>query len=237
MPAELASARLMAAAPLPHPQQDPTATKDKAKAILDQPQFRGVQPSWFQKAVQWIGDHLARALGGLFGGGSGSLIAWVIILGLLAGVVLVIVFVGRTVRREPERDEPEARVEIRRTASDWRAEAEALEAKGDWKGALRCRYRALVAELIARRLVRDMPGRTTGEYRADVRSSLPDAGPGFTGATELFERAWYGDRPTGPDESRRFDELARGVVDQARRASAPAAPSSESDEDRELAAP
>jgi hypothetical protein len=37
----------------------------------------------------------------------------------------------------------------------------------------------------------------------------------FGGATELFERAWYGDRPTGAHENARFRELADQVVDRA----------------------
>ncbi len=231
---------LLGAAPLPKPQQDPATTKAKATAILNQRQFRAAKPSWFTQVLRWIGDHLLHGVGNLVGGGPGVAIAWVVILACVIGVIVLLVFVGRTVQPEPERGEPEARVELRRTAADWRAEAEALEAKGDWKGALRCRYRALVGELVIRRLVRDLPGRTTGEYRADVAASLPEAGAEFGGASELFERAWYGDRPTGPDESRRFDALAEGVVSTAGRASRPGAapePPDAPDPDRDLVAP
>ena len=35
-------------------------------------------------------------------------------------------------------------------------------------------------------------------------------------AAELFDRAWYGNRPTGPEEAERFRELARRVEEQAR---------------------
>jgi hypothetical protein len=100
----------------------------------------------------------------------------------------------------------------RRTAVDWRKEAERLEQAGEWKGGLRCRYRALVAELVERDILRDVPGRTAGEYRAELRDHAPGAAVPFAGASELFERAWYGDLPTGPDETERFRALADDVL-------------------------
>ena len=64
-------------------------------------------------------------------------------------------------------------------------------------------------------MIRDLPGRTSGEYRADVAATLPAAAADFAAATELFEQAWYGDVTTGPDESARFRHLADLVVDRA----------------------
>lgn len=77
---------------------------------------------------------------------------------------------------------------------------------------MRCRYRALVGDLIAAGLLEDVPGRTTGEYRRDVAVRAPDRSSAYDEATELFELAWYADRATGPDENRRFQELALGVT-------------------------
>jgi hypothetical protein len=81
---------------------------------------------------------------------------------------------------------------------------------------LRCRYRALVADLAGRGLVDEVPGRTTGEYRAEVGENVPRVAPEFAGATELFEAAWYGNRPTGEEESQRFRRLADQVMAGAR---------------------
>ena len=45
---------------------------------------------------------------------------------------------------------------------------------------------------------------------------MPAAAPEFSDAAELFDRAWYGNRTTGPDEAERFGELARRVEEQSR---------------------
>jgi hypothetical protein len=99
----------------------------------------------------------------------------------------------------------------RRPAAEWLADAAACEARSDWRGALRCRYRALVADLAQRGLVEEIAGRTTGEYRAAVAETLPASADLFAGATELFELAWYGDGPTDAAATARFRELADGV--------------------------
>jgi hypothetical protein len=91
-----------------------------------------------------------------------------------------------------------------------------LESTGDWKGGLRCRYRELVGELVARDVLRDVPGRTAGEYRTELREHAPEVAAPFSGACDLFERAWYGDLPTGRDESEHFRELADRVLAGAR---------------------
>jgi hypothetical protein len=192
------------AEPLPPSSQPPAVSRQKAQDILRQAQFRSSQPSVVQRAGDWLAAHL---IGG-FAGGS----AWVVLFVFVAVIVAVIVWQSRTVQRDPARPLAAVVVESPRRASDWLAEAEAHEAAGRWKDGLRCRYRALVADLVARRMVRDLPGRTTGEHRADIAESTPAAVDDFDAAAALFERAWYGDRPTGPDESARFGEHADRVV-------------------------
>jgi hypothetical protein len=202
-----ALARLVAATALPRPQQDPAVSKAKAERILSQPQFQKAKPNIFEQVLKWLADRFGSGSGTLLHGGPGAAVAWVILAICVAAVVLVAVWATRGIQRDPERAEPGPRVEVRRTAADWRAEAEALEARGEWKSALRCRYRGLVAELVARRVVPDLPGRTTGEHRADVGDTLPRASSEFAGASE---------RPTGPEESAQFDQLADHVIATAR---------------------
>jgi hypothetical protein len=77
---------------------------------------------------------------------------------------------------------------------------------------IRCRYRALVGDLVAEGLLVDVAGRTTGELGADLRGAAPDRSVAFDAASELFELAWYADRPTGPEQSARFQALAAEVM-------------------------
>jgi hypothetical protein len=210
---------VLAAEPLPQPQQDPSSSRDKAREILDRSEFRRAEPGLFDRFRAWLSEGFARVLEGLFTGGVGSALSWGIFALAVAAVVFFAARFGRSVQHDPDRPDVATRVESRRSSVEWRHEAEACEARGQWKDALRCRYHALMADLVLRRVVRDLPGRTTGEYRADVAARLPDAAAEFAGASELFERAWYGDRPTGPDESERFLELADQVVARAGRPS------------------
>jgi hypothetical protein len=73
-----------------------------------------------------------------------------------------------------------------------------------------------VADLAGRGLLEEVPGRTTGEYRAELHASLPTASSSFRGATALFEGAWYGHQPTGAADTERFRELADSVMASAR---------------------
>ena len=74
------------------------------------------------------------------------------------------------------------------------------------------RYRGLVDELVDDGVLAAVPGRTAGEYSDDVAGTLPAVAEPFDEATELFERAWYGNLPTGPDESARFQDSAGRVL-------------------------
>jgi hypothetical protein len=203
---------------LPAPTDDPARVKDLTQQILRGRQFQAPKRSLLQAAWHWLATEVGRLLGQLFGGGGlGSDWGAVVVVAVVVTVVVALVVTtvarlgpGGAGRRSPV-------VALRghgpsRSPADWRAEAAAHEAAGRWRQALRCRYRALVAELVGRGLVAEIPGRTSGEYRRDVDAVAPAAGPAFGAATDLFEQVWYGDQPTGPDDQERFDELARQVL-------------------------
>jgi hypothetical protein len=211
------SATPAAADPGPEPQQDPATSRAQARSILARPEFRVPQPSLFDRARTWLAEALGRLITSLFTGGIGSALAWTILAVVVALMIFVATRVLRTVQHEPTRPGPARAAAARRSPIEWRQEAEACEARGDWKNALRAHFRALIGDLLARGMVRDLPGRTSGEYRTDVAVNLPVAAEDFAAATELFERAWYGDVPTGPDECARFRRLADQVIERAGR--------------------
>jgi len=163
--------------------------------------------------LDWIGRLFDRLTGAA---GPGSVVGLIIVAAAVAVVVVLLARFARSVQRDRVSG---VRVsgQVGRPATDWRAEAAAHEAAGRWRDALRCRYRALVADLAARGLVDEIPGRTSGEYRREVAASLPDAAPEFSDATDLFERAWYGAAPAGPEENERFVGLADRVLSGAGR--------------------
>jgi hypothetical protein len=97
--------------------------------------------------------------------------------------------------------------------TSWRRRADEHRAAGRIRDALRCRYRALVGDLARRGLLDEIPGRTTGEERAQLGELAPALQPSFGGAADLFDDAWYGDLPVSAADDDRFQELERRVLD------------------------
>jgi hypothetical protein len=198
---------------IPPSAHDPGAVRDLADRILAEARYDRPPESIPDRIMSWLGDQLAKAFGALVSGGGGTVLAWVILLVALGGVVYLLVRYGRvSIPSLATDDEPEAMVELTRSAKEWRADADRLEAAGRWAEGLRCRHRALVADLVRRGAIPEQAGRTAGEYVRDVARTLPDATPPMTAATDLFEAAWYGGADTGPDESLRFVELDARVL-------------------------
>ena len=198
---------------LPPVQQDPDGVRELADRILAEARYDRPPESIPDRVTRWVGERIADIFGSLVSGGGGTLLAWVILLAAVGGTVYLLVRYGRvTLPSLGSADEPEVMVELTRSAGEWRAEADQLESEGRWAEGLRCRHRALVADLVRRGAIPEQAGRTAGEYVRDVASSLPDAAPALAAATELFEAAWYGGATTGPAEAARFAELDARVL-------------------------
>ncbi len=205
------------------PGGDPATIDEEVREVLAREEFR-YDPSWFDRLSDWISRQLEElfgsgevpaASGAAFGGGIGAVLAWILILAAVAAVVAVVVYVVVQRIRAPERVEgPDTEIEVehRRSARAWAEDADRLEAEGDWKGALRARYRHLVRTLVDRGKLPDVAGRTTGELRDDLAVTVPDAGAAFDTASTLFELAWYAHVETGPEQSARFRDAADEVL-------------------------
>jgi hypothetical protein len=198
---------------VPPSSHDPEAVRDLADRILSEARYDRPPESLPERIQGWFADRISDALSGLVGTGAGTLLAWFVVVGAVAAVAYLVVRHGRIVRGGLARsDLPSAMVELSRAPSEWRAEADALEARGRWKEALRCRYRALVGDLVRLGAIADQAGRTAGEYVGDVAAARPDAASAMAEATRLFEAAWSGAAPTGRAESDRFRELEAHVL-------------------------
>ncbi|HPU40221.1 MAG TPA: DUF4129 domain-containing protein [Microthrixaceae bacterium] len=202
---------------------DPQQVRDDVRDVMDRPEF-DYSPSVLERFFEWIGEQLSKffqpgegaGAGASFGGGIGALLGWLLIVAAVVAILVVAYWVisNRTRRSRPAHDDPLSPVEIehRRRADEWMSDAQRWEASGEWKEALRARYRNLVRVLVDRRQLPDVPGRTTGELRADLDTTTPDARDTFDTCCLLFELAWYADVATGPEENRRFRESADQVL-------------------------
>jgi hypothetical protein len=158
-----------------------------------------------------------------------SWLSWLIWLVLLAAVVLAAVTVIRAIatrpraprvrRRRRDRTEPDDEIEVgavaidrTREPFDWRAEADAHRRAGRHRNAVRCRYRALVGDLARLGLIDEVPGRTTGEERGQLRTVLPAASSPFDAAADLFDDAWYGHAVVDAADDDRFQSLEADVL-------------------------
>lgn len=197
---------------LPPPVHDPQEVRDAADAILADARYDVPPEPLPERILGWFADQIGSVLGSVVGSGAGAIIAWALVIAAVAFMVFLVVRYGRIGRIElPSRPEASTMVELSRSPREWLAEAEGLEGEGRWREGLRARHRGLVAELVGRGVIPDQAGRTAGEYVLDVRRRLPAGAEAMAEATGLFERAWYGDEPTGAEESGRFQALAAEV--------------------------
>lgn len=199
---------------------DADEARSIAEQILSAPEYQAPAQPWWQKVLEKVDEFLSRFFTSLGGSGGGSIVAWVILVLAVAGAVTVVVLavrsLQRSTRRRGEDDSlPGPRRHRREARVDWAAQADDLEAEGRWRDGLRARYRGLVGELSRTQVVDPAASRTTGEHRLEVGQAAPGAAPEFRDAAELFDRAWYGNLPTGPEEAERFRELARKVEERA----------------------
>jgi len=198
---------------LPPPEATADEIRRTAEEILSRPEFQPEPQSLFERAASWFSERFNDLLTTLFSGGRNSIVAWIALVVVVGVIALLVVRILTSMRTDPAAAAGVVvESEPRRRAVDWEREAQEHASAGRWRDALRCRYRALVARLAASGAVDEVPGRTAGEYRLEVRRSRPDAAPPFGEATDLFEHAWYGHREVSSDDDERFRALADDVT-------------------------
>jgi Domain of unknown function (DUF4129) len=187
------------------------AIRQHAHEILQRSEF-GRHESLLQRIGGWISDLFSKITFGLGGGPGfvGNLVSLIVV----CGVIVLIVVLVRALLGQPRRPKPDAEDELTieleegRDASDWRSEAERFEAAGEWRDAMRARYRELVRSLIDEGVLGELPGRTTGEFRAEFVHARPQRAGEFGELTDLFEAVWYGGVDTDASDNQRFRALA-----------------------------
>lgn len=200
-------------AELPVPATSADDVRRATESVLSRPEFAEAQPSLWDRLWTMLGDAIARVLETLSGGGRGSVIGTVALVVVAAVLAFAVVRLTRSVRKDPG---VEFTVEghLGRTSAEWSAEADDHERAGQWRDAVRCRYRAVLADLAAAGLVDEVSGRTSGEYLAAVRRDAPAADASFTEVTRRFESAWYGHgTTTAADHAEVVDAAGRSLAD------------------------
>jgi hypothetical protein len=198
--------------PLPPPAWTGEEAREAADEILRDERYRTPAPSLIERVLEWIGDRLSDLFGDLFEGGAVDIVGWVLIAAALALIVWSITRLAGSVDVARRVADAQVMVELTRSPREWREQAATLEAQGRYKESLRCLYRALVADLVARDLIPGIPGRTAGEYARDVAARAPESAVAFAAATEMFELAWYAGAPTSAAECARFRALDTQVL-------------------------
>lgn len=200
-------------ADLPTPQEGPAEARRRALEILARPEFRPEPRSLWQRTLDRLGELIGKVIGGL--GGGSPVLAWAVV-AVVAGLLGFVLWLAvRSLSVDAGTRSGVAVGGRCRSAADWRSEAAGHEAAGRFSDALRCSWRATVADLAARGLVEEAPGRTTGDYRSRVARSLPMAAEPFAQATTLLEDAWYAAVEVGPVEAAQVRELGDQVLTEA----------------------
>ncbi|HEX6256427.1 MAG TPA: DUF4129 domain-containing protein [Euzebyales bacterium] len=189
---------------------DAGAIRDATEQVLAGPAYGPARPGLLSRVLTVVIDAVAGGLDRVLSAGGGG-----VALAVVAGAVVVIVVIAwlltRRVRRDRQRRPRPGRI-AGRTGDDWRREAEVHVAQEAWARALRCLYRALLADLVSVGAIDEVAGRTARGYLRDVTASAPDAEGPMSIVTEAFESAWYdGGAVTASDVAR-----VRTAADQVR---------------------
>lgn len=194
---------------------EPEAARATAGDILSRPEFQPRPPSLLSRLVGWLGDLFGGSPPSPGGGGGGLVgdsavvrtVVWILLAGLLVGVVVTLV---RCVRGAPvpfrrrrakvtesdeilPLDEDDAAAGPPRYLTGFEpGEVEALEAAGQWRDALLARYRGAVAHLIGAGVVGGQPGASSAQLLAEVDARHSELSRHFARLTATFETVWYG---------------------------------------------
>jgi tetratricopeptide (TPR) repeat protein len=200
---------------------DPEA-KSQAMQIKRSPLYRDQNfesSNWFEKAAENFSQFLKNLFHtkpsqdnenvSIFKGALGQALIY-LMWAILAGLLCVFGFLGirqirwrsslkRKAKAMLEEDEPE------RTLDEWLERANALEAQGLYREAVRCLYLACLLRFDEARIARFDRGQTNWEHLERIRSS-PKLPPGvdFEPNTEAFDKIWYGMKSKGKSDVETF---------------------------------
>ena len=210
------------------PRHASTQDRQQLDEILKRSEFqeRGEHPvsKFIRETREQILKWLADLLEPLFGGKTGEGVGFVLRLAIIAAAAVALALLGRAVWQAVGRRRSAAvrgkkiifgeEIDESTTAADLASQARALAAKGDFRGAIRRLFVALIYQLDERELVRLRPQATNREYLALVRR-FDRLHPVMASLTDTFERVWYGEATIDRGAYDAFERMhaeASGIV-------------------------
>lgn len=163
-------------------------------------------PSWFQRALQWLQDTISHLLDASGQGGGTPLI-------LLVAAVLIALLVWRVLaarRREPLRSKEGADAILEGTgltAAQLRAQATSAAARGDLDAAALDWFRTLARQGQERSLLPEGDYQTSHEVTRLLSDPFPDARGDLEWAATTFDRVRYGHGSATADEVERLRDI------------------------------
>jgi hypothetical protein len=188
---------------------DADAVRRRAEELLNAPPYVDGPPGPVRRVLAWLGDRVAAWLAGLFADATfATVLPWALV--VVGAAIVVIVAIRLTRGATLDRSVAEVpRVDRHRTAADWAADADAAEAAGRLRDAIRYRYLAVVTALHDQDRIEELPGRTVRELDREVALRAPELAETVARAGSRFEEVVYGGRA-----ARREDlEALRGTLD------------------------
>jgi hypothetical protein len=205
--------------------------KEVLKQVLASQEFQGAGEDafsrWLNRTLRRFLDFLERLFPSMQGSGKAArVVMWIVGLLLFALLVFLVAYglanllrylsLRSTQEREGEGGGVVTRPGERPTPEGLLAEAERQAGAGAYREALRLVYQAVLFLLDRRQLVEFDETRTNGEYERTLRER-PDPwwADRFAGATDLFERKWYGRQPASAPDYRSLLDYCQEVAGRA----------------------
>lgn len=175
----------------------------RANEELSKAKYGGI-PDPLQDILNWIQEMLRSLLQLVTGQVQpGAGVSWGFIIVIVVAILVLGIIIWRVgLPRWQQRRAKDADIEIDQSVSpaEYRDLAEAAAARGDYRTAVRERFRAIVRELEFRTIITPRPSRTALEAATAASRELPTTTGPMHAAATLFSAVMYGDRAATRDD-------------------------------------
>ena len=193
--------------------QAETTTQDEAlrRAYADSRFERDEAPNWLERALNGVGDWLRRLLQGLPSGSPGAegltAARWLLVLLCIGLAGLVLALVLRSARRITRTDVAASAGIASASSTALLAVAAERASTGDYRGAVRAQFVALLLTLHEQDILRYDRSLTNREHLSRIGRNSSLAGA-LRPVVRVFDDVWYGNVPIGQTE---YDDYARST--------------------------